>query len=86
VTSVADSLLAQTSKLSLITQEGPEITFPKTKSVSACVATLMRLGLALARPEDTTAQQRLEKLNHLSADMKAFIESIEPHCWRSCPK
>ncbi|NPV41332.1 MAG: SIS domain-containing protein [Anaerolineae bacterium] len=86
VTGVADSLLAQTSKLSLITQEGPEITFPKTKSVSACVATLMRLGLALACPEDKAAQQRLEKLSLLSAEMKGFIESIEPQLLALLPK
>ena len=30
VTGVADSLLAQTAQLTLLTAEGPEITFPKT--------------------------------------------------------
>jgi glucosamine--fructose-6-phosphate aminotransferase (isomerizing) len=62
ITGVADSLLAQSSKLSLITQEGPEITFPKTKSVTACTGIMMRLGLELASLENKKAQNCLKNL------------------------
>ncbi len=86
VTGVADSLLAQNSKSSLITQEGPEITFPKTKSVITCTGALMRLGLELAKPEDGDAGLRLERLNNLPAVMTAFIEKIEPQVRALMPK
>ncbi len=48
VTGVEDSLLAQHATTSILTKEGPEITFPKTKSVTTCAGILMRLALAFA--------------------------------------
>ncbi len=78
VTGVADSLLAQSSKLSLITQEGPEITFPKTKSVTACAGIMMRLGLELAAAEDKKAQSCLKNLLTLPALIDQATKAIEP--------
>ncbi|MDK2980990.1 MAG: hypothetical protein PWQ55_1337 [Chloroflexota bacterium] len=78
VTGVADSLLAQSARIALITQEGPEITFPKTKSVITCTGTLMRLGLALAGVDDAAAAQRLARLRNMPVVMSAFIAQIEP--------
>jgi len=78
VTAVADSLLAQSSKLSLITQEGPEITFPKTKSVTACAGIMMRLGLELAAAENKKAQNCLKNLLALPALIDHASKAIEP--------
>jgi glucosamine--fructose-6-phosphate aminotransferase (isomerizing) len=86
VTGVADSLLAQSSRLSLITREGPEITFPKTKSVITCTGTLLRLGLALADPEDKTAAERLALLRNMPVIMTDFIERIEPQLAKLMPR
>jgi len=77
VTGVADSLLAQSSKLSLITQEGPEITFPKTKSVTACAGIMMRLGLELAAAENKKAQSCLKNLLVLPASIDRATKAIE---------
>lgn len=78
VTGVADSLLAQSSPLTLITQEGPEITFPKTKSVLCCAGLLMRLGLALAPSGDGEVLDRLETLQRLPAVISQTILDVEP--------
>ncbi len=78
VTGVADSLLAQNSKLSLITQEGPEITFPKTKSVTACAGIMMRLGLELAAADNVKAKKCLENLLALPALIDRTTKAIEP--------
>jgi glutamine---fructose-6-phosphate transaminase (isomerizing) len=77
VTGVADSLLAQSSKLSLVTQEGPEITFPKTKSVTACAGIMMRLGLELADPENKKAQECLKNLLALPVLIEQATSAIE---------
>jgi len=65
ITGVADSLLAQHAGTVLLTQEGPEITFPKTKSVSACAAVFMRIGLEIARQWQ------------LSADSQSLIDGLQ---------
>jgi len=78
VTGVAESLLAQNAQLTLVTGEGPEITFPKTKSVIACAGLLMRLGLALARPEDEEAAERLRTLRSAPRSIKRVVTAIEP--------
>jgi glucosamine--fructose-6-phosphate aminotransferase (isomerizing) len=86
ITGVADSLLAQSSRVSLITREGPEITFPKTKSVITCTGTLLRLGLALSNPADKAAAQRLALLHKMPAIMTDFIEKIEPQLQALMPR
>jgi glucosamine--fructose-6-phosphate aminotransferase (isomerizing) len=78
VTGMAESLLAQSSKLSLITQEGPEITFPKTKSVTACAGIMMHLGLELAAADHKNAQSCLNNLLALPAMIDRSTKAIEP--------
>ena len=86
ITGTPDSLLAQTSKLSLITQEGPEITFPKTKSVIACTGILMKLGLELADPKDKQTRERKKLLDEIPEIMKDFIQAIEPQIQAVLPE
>jgi glucosamine--fructose-6-phosphate aminotransferase (isomerizing) len=54
VTAVESSLLAEESDLVVLTGEGPESTYAKTKSVIATATALMELGLAL----DSDAEER----------------------------
>jgi glucosamine--fructose-6-phosphate aminotransferase (isomerizing) len=78
VTGVGQSLLAKKADLALVTAEGPEKTWPKTKSVVTATGLLMRLALALAKPEDEEAAQRLHWLLHAPQAMSATIEQLEP--------
>jgi glucosamine--fructose-6-phosphate aminotransferase (isomerizing) len=78
MTGVADSLLAQKGQATLLTQEGPEITFPKTKSVVTCAGLLMRLALALAAPGDGEAAVRLKTLRGLPGRMEGVLRAVEP--------
>ncbi len=78
MTGVADSLLAQQGQLTLLTREGPEITFPKTKSVVACAGLLMRLALGLAEPGDREAARRLAALRAMPGQMQRAMEKTEP--------
>jgi glucosamine--fructose-6-phosphate aminotransferase (isomerizing) len=77
ITGVPDSLLAQTAQLALITSEGPEVTFPKTKSVITCAGLLMRLALALATPDDSEAAARLYALRSVPHMIRRTIETTE---------
>ncbi len=85
VTGTSDSLLASQAQLTLITQEGPEITFPKTKSVLACAGLLMRLGLAFAAKEDKEAVTQVQTLADLPDAVAATINSVEPAIQRLIP-
>ncbi len=85
MTGVADSLLAEKSNLTLLTREGPEITFPKTKSVLCCAGLFMRLGLALASEQDKKARALLETLNSLPPLIEKTIQVIEPVLSSSTP-
>ncbi len=78
VTGSSTSLLAQHAEMTLLTQEGPEITFPKTKSVLACTGLLMRLGLAFARSRDAEAEQEAKNLAALPEAIEAAIRQAEP--------
>jgi glucosamine--fructose-6-phosphate aminotransferase (isomerizing) len=78
VTGVSESLLAKKANLALVTAEGPEKTWPKTKSVVTATGLLMRLALTLSRPEDKQAAQRLHWLLHAPQAMSATIEALEP--------
>jgi glutamine---fructose-6-phosphate transaminase (isomerizing) len=49
VTAVESSLLAQQADLAIVTGEGPESTYAKTKSVTAAATAIMQLGLALSQ-------------------------------------
>ncbi len=77
MTGVADSLLAQHAQWTLLTAEGPEITFPKTKSVLACAGLLMRLGLELAGPQDTEADERRQALAAAPAAAGRVVAATE---------
>ena len=77
MTGVADSLLAQHAQVTLLTAEGPEITFPKTKSVMACVGLLMRLGLELADPKDGEAVERRHALAGAPAASDKVVAAAE---------
>jgi glucosamine--fructose-6-phosphate aminotransferase (isomerizing) len=78
ITGVADSLLAQNSSFTLLTREGEERAFPKTKSVIATAGLLMYLGLSLASPDDHEAAYRLETLQSLPEALERTIRAIEP--------
>lgn len=78
MTGVADSLLVQHGQIVLLTGEGPEITFPKTKSVIACAGLLMRLALALAAPDDSGAAARLAALRAAPEAIRRSVAAAEP--------
>ena len=77
MTGVSDSLLAQSGQLTLLTSEGPEITFPKTKSVTACTGLLMRLALLLAGAGDTEAKNCLNALRTVPEVIKHTLGVVE---------
>ena len=84
VTAVANSLLAQNAEITLLTREGPEITFPKTKSVTACAGLMMAIGLAFASLEDKEAQRGLhpfiqENIESLEKDLATLLPFIQDH-------
>ena len=85
ITGVADSLLAQHADTVLLTQEGPEITFPKTKSVSTCAAIFMRIGLEIARQWqlDDNSGQMIDQLSrmpdHIDHNIKIASSFIKEH-------
>ncbi len=85
MTGSADSLLAQSGNVTLLTAEGPEITFPKTKSVIACAGLLMRLALALAPANDDLSQRRLEALYATPESIRRAVEEAEPQIQRLMP-
>ncbi len=77
MTGVSDSLLAQSGQITLLTREGPEVTFPKTKSVTACTGLLMRLALALAEPGDEEVSARLQALRTIPGILERTTEAVE---------
>jgi glucosamine 6-phosphate synthetase-like amidotransferase/phosphosugar isomerase protein len=85
MTGVASSLLAQSAQQTLITGEGTEISFPKTKSVTVCAGLLMRLALALAGSEDLEAPRRLEALRNLPSLICRTVEVAEPRIQELMP-
>lgn len=85
ITGVVDSLLAQHSRISLITQEGAEITFPKTKSVAACTGTMMMLGLEMADEKDSQAKALLRDLLVLPSRIDENTRALEPRIQKLMP-
>jgi fructoselysine-6-P-deglycase FrlB-like protein len=86
VTGSAESLLAKRAQQALITSEGPEITFPKTKSVIATTGLLMRLALALGSRDDPGPSGHLGELMAAPAAMARTIEAVEPDLLRLFPE
>lgn len=78
VTGSPNSLLAQESQYLLLTEEGPEKSFPKTKSVIATTGLLMQLGLAFAAPENLTAAGRQRSLRQMPEGVARSIAVCEP--------
>ncbi len=77
VTGVATSLLAQSGRVTLLTQEGPEVTFPKTKSVLATAGLLMQLGIALADPDDPHIESRQQALQAAPTEIQSTLAPFE---------
>jgi glucosamine--fructose-6-phosphate aminotransferase (isomerizing) len=85
MTGVADSLMAQNAETVLLTAEGPEITFPKTKSVVTCAGLLMNLALALAAPGDDEASARLKTLQAMPQVITRAVSQVEPEIQKMMP-
>ncbi|MBN1267842.1 MAG: SIS domain-containing protein [Anaerolineales bacterium] len=77
VTGVADSMLAKVAKMSLLTAEGPEITFPKTKSVMACACVLMQLGLEFATRSGKDVLELRTELNRIPDKLAGSIGYLD---------
>lgn len=75
-----DSLLAQKGQVILLTSEGPEVAFAKTKSVVACAGLLMLLGLLLAIPGSYAdeATRLLRQLHSMYAAIERELRTLEP--------
>jgi glucosamine--fructose-6-phosphate aminotransferase (isomerizing) len=78
VTSRTDNLLCEYAGNSLITREGPEISFPKTKSVLACAGILMRLALAFGNKHSTYGQAIVKELYEMPQIIGENIKILEP--------
>jgi glutamine---fructose-6-phosphate transaminase (isomerizing) len=86
ITGQAGSLLAQNAQNLLLTEEGPEITFAKTKSVSTCCGLLMQLALALADPNDKIASNRQQLLYSTPDLLRTVITTVEPQVQELIPR
>ena len=86
ITGSAESLLAKGAQHALITSEGPEVTFPKTKSVIATTGLLMRLAMALGSPDDPGPSRHLGELKAAHAVVARTIEAVEPELVRLLPE
>ncbi len=78
VTSRTDNLLCEYAGNSLITREGPEISFPKTKSVLACAGILMRLALAFGDENSVQVKEFVQGLNEMPRMIEDNIAILEP--------
>ncbi len=81
VTAVGSSLLAREADLAILTGEGPESAYAKTKSVTATATALMQLGLALDKttPERSRLEDGLARVPELLA---TGIREAENHMER----
>jgi len=78
VTSRSDNLLSEYAGETFVTQEGPEISFPKTKSVMACTGILMRLALGFGDRKDSNIIGWLERLRVMPGIVEENIRILEP--------
>jgi glucosamine--fructose-6-phosphate aminotransferase (isomerizing) len=69
-----------------LTGEGPEITFAKTKSVTTCSGLLMQLALALAKPQDKAAANRLQLLYSTPTLLREVLAAVEPQIQALMPE
>ena len=85
ITGTPNGLLAQNAQFVLVTAEGPEITFAKTKSVATCAGLLMRLALAFTRP-DNESNNRLQKIRSMPLLLEETIRVTEPEIINLMPQ
>jgi len=78
VTAVADSLMARACARVLLSREGPELTWPKTKSVLSATGLLMQLGLATAKDVKPEAGRLTKALEAAPSAITRTIETVEP--------
>ncbi len=83
LTGNGDSLMAQQAGRVIVTSEGPEASFPKTKSVTAGIGAFLALSLDLVRPpsdESVRAASALERSPALVKDaLDMALPVIEAH-------
>ena len=77
VTAVESSLLAQEADFVVVTGEGPESTYAKTKSVMATAAALMQLGVALDSAEGEASGRLAQALANVPQLVATSIEDAE---------
>ena len=77
VTGVPESFLARSAPIQWITQEGQESSFPKTKSVITCSGIMMRLALALSKPDNDSAQRNLDALRRMPEKISEIVSTLD---------
>lgn len=77
MTGVVDSLMAQKTDKLFVTSEGPEITFPKTKSVLCTLGALLHLALALSPDGSDAKSKRLNDLKRVPDLVAQVIATVE---------
>lgn len=78
ITGNSEGLLAQNAPNLLVTSEGPEVSFPKTKSVITHAGMLVRLALALADPKDPAAATILKAFYAMPAQIEDILQACTP--------
>ena len=78
ITGNSEGLLAQNAPNLLVASEGPEASFPKTKSVVTHAGILARLALALADPKDPVAATILKALYGMPKLIEDTLQACQP--------
>jgi glutamine---fructose-6-phosphate transaminase (isomerizing) len=86
ITGNSEGLLAQNAPNLLVAGEGPEISFPKTKSVVTHAGILARLALALADPKDPTAATILKALYGMPELIEDILQACQPQIQALMPE
>jgi glutamine---fructose-6-phosphate transaminase (isomerizing) len=78
LTGAADSSMAQAASHSVITAEGPEISFTKTKSVTAGIGVFLSLALAMANQANGDIAALREQLARIPGLIDQALEQAAP--------
>lgn len=78
ITANPNALLLEPAQYHILTGEGPELPFPKTKSVIACAGTLLQMGLAMSAQDDARVQTLKELLVSAPDTLANIIQTAEP--------
>jgi glutamine---fructose-6-phosphate transaminase (isomerizing) len=78
ITGNAEGLLAQNAPNLLVSSEGPEVSFPKTKSVVTLTGILARVALAMADPKDPIAATILRSLYEMPKLIGDNLQACKP--------